>query len=184
MRHDVMSPPVDTSEASGRTGLSQLFGGRRRGPTLLALVLVVGLGVLLVLRATAPADGSAERVAATAAPRPSAPVRFTPSPSASPRGDLPRADVVDASRDRLIGNTTPTGAKPGEQGVFAGVTQILNWYCPDSTALESSIDQLQGWRSVRVVTHPHAGIRLELFLHWTGGTYRWQGPLETLQKCW
>jgi hypothetical protein len=184
MRHDLMSPPADISEASGRTGLSWLFGGRRRGPTLLALVLVAGVGVLLVLRETAPADESAERVAAAAAPQRSAPVRFTPSPSASPRGDLPRADVVDESRDRLIGNTTPTGPEPGEQGVFAGVTQILNWYCPDSTALESSIDQLQGWRSVRVVTHPHRGIRLELFLHWTGSTYRWQGPLGTLERCW
>jgi len=184
MRHDVMSPPADVSQASGRTGLSRLLAGRRRRPTLLVLMLVVGFGTLAALRQTAPAGERPEPAATAPVPEQSLPVRFTPSPTAPPRGTLPRPDVVDASRNRLIGNLSATSPEPGEQGVFAGITEILNWYCPESTALDSSIEQMQGWRSVRVVTRPRAGTEIELFLHWTGTRYRWQGPRDALDQCW
>jgi hypothetical protein len=173
----------DRTEADGRTGLSTPFTGRRRRPMILLGIAVVGLCSLAALRHTAPA-GPAPTTAA-AHPEQQAPrIRYTPSPSAPPRGSLPKPDVVDQERNRLIGDLPEAGTAPGEQAAFTGVNQILNWYCPQSTAMNFSIDQVDGWNSVRVATRPQPGIKVELFLHWTGSMYRWQGPQDALERCW
>lgn len=182
MTHQTVPQTEDRSEADGRTGLSTLFTGRKRRPMILLGLAVIGFGSLAALRHTAP-PGPAPAVAAH--PQQQAPrVRFTPSPSDRPRGSLPKPDVVDEARNRLIGNLPEGGSAPSEQAVFSGVNQILNWYCPQSTAMNLSIDQVNGWSSVRVATRPQAGIEIELFLHWTGSTYRWQGPRDALDRCW
>ena len=143
---------------------------------------VIVFCTLAALRQTAPADST--EAAAIPRPNQSAPVRFTPSPTAQPRGSLPRPDVVDASRNRLVGNVAQTQSEPGEQAAFVSVNQILNWYCPESLALDSSIEPVDGWESVKVIARPRAGTEFELFLHWSGSNYRWQGPKDALDSCW
>lgn len=182
MRQRTGAPVMERSEAGGRVGATTLFGGRRRRPLILIGAAVVGLCAVAALRQTAPADPT-EPKAAPANNQPPR-VRFTPSPATPPRGTLPKPDVVDRQRNRLIGNLPEAGSEPGEQTVFNGVNQILNWYCPESTALDSTIEQIQGWQSVRVITRPHPHVQIELSLNWTGGVYRWQGPLDALDRCW
>lgn len=182
MRQEVRPRDADLSESSGRTGLSALFTGRRRRPAILLTATVVGLATLGALRQTAPTDP--DEKAARPRPEQSLPVRFTPSPTATPRGSLPRPDVVDRSRNRIIGDLPSNGQAPGERAVLSGVAQILDWYCPESTDQESSVDQLRGWESVRVVVRPRPDTPIELFLNWKGETYRWQGPHDTLDRCW
>jgi hypothetical protein len=140
------------------------------------------LCTLAALRETAPPDPVQPRAATNPDQVPR--IRFTPSPSATPRGTLPKPDVVDLGRNRLIGSLPEAGTEPGEQTAFNGVNQILNWYCPESTALDSSIEQVQGWDTVRVIARPRTGTEIEIFLNWTGSLYRWQGPMDALDRCW
>lgn len=111
-------------------------------------------------------------------------VRFTPSPTATPRGTLPKPDVVDKARNRLVGNLPEAGREPGDQTAFNGVNQILNWYCPESAAMNSSIKSVDGWDTVQVIARPRPGTEFELTLDWTGDYYRWQGPIDDLEACW
>jgi hypothetical protein len=183
MTHQTRLQTEERSEADGRTGISTLFAGHRRRPLILVGLTVVGLGSLAALRHTAPPGPTPTTVAAQ--PQQQTPrVRFTPSPSDRPRGSLPKPDVVDEARNRLIGNLPEAGSAPGEQAAFNGVNQIPNWYCPQSAAMNFSIDQVDGWGSVRAVTRPHPGVKIELLLHWTGTMYRWQGPQDALDRCW
>lgn len=182
MRNEVIPPPTDVSQASGRTGISTLFGGPWRRPMLLVAALVVAFCTVAALRETDPTDPSEAAVA----PQPSysLPVRFTPSPTSGPRGSLPRPDVVDHEHNRLVGNVEQSNTEAGEQAAFVGVNQILNWYCPESVSLDSSIKPVDGWTSVQVIARPRPGTEFELMLSWTGAYYRWQGPKDALDKCW
>jgi hypothetical protein len=183
MRNEVIPPPADLSEADGRVGLSALVSGRRRRPALLIAATAIGFCTLAALRQTAPGDSTE---ATTPAPQPnqSLPVRLTPSPTSPPRGSLPKPDVSDAGRNRLIGNVAQNSPEPGEQAAFVSVNQILNWYCPESMSLDSSMEPIDGWRTVKVIARPRPGTEFELFLRWSGSTYRWQGPKDALDDCW
>ena len=153
-----------------------------RGPrgrrTLLALAGVVVLGLLVVLRQTAP---PADRTEPGAAPSPTV---VTPSPTTPPKGDLPTPDVIDRDANRIVGNLPKADRGPGQFSLLSGVYEILNWYCPESTLRQVSIQQLDAWKTVEITARPRPGTELVLILRWTGDAYRWQGPLDQLEECW
>lgn len=174
---------MDSAEADGRTGLSALLSGRGRRPILLIGAVAAVICTLAALRETAPPEPVQHSAASNPGTEPPR-VRFTPSPSAEPRGTLPAPDVVNPGQNRVSGNVPEAGTEPNEQTAFNGVNQILNWYCPESTALDSSIEQVQGWDTVKVIARPRSGTEIALSLTWTGAFYRWQGPLDELERCW
>jgi hypothetical protein len=136
--------------------------------------------VLAVLRDTAPPPE--QRTAAQQQLQ--QPVRFRPTPTTPPRGNLPAPAVTDTGRNLVVGHIPLTGAKPGKDTVLLEVDQILDWYCPESVTRTATVRDLGRWQSAEVTTRPHPGTEITLELKWTGSSYRWQGPYDRLDRCW
>jgi hypothetical protein len=170
-----MSDQRASPAARFRAALSERSSARTA--TLVAAGLVA-VAVLATLRNAVPQDD-----ARTGRPHGTV-VRFTPSPSMSPRGDLPSPVLVDKGGNRVIGHVPLTGAEPGEAAVLLEVDKVLDWYCPEATARSTSIRRLNGWLSVEATTRPRPGQEIVLSMMWTGSWYRWQGRYDQLDKCW
>jgi hypothetical protein len=176
---EVSSPRPDRAGLRGAlASFARGQRGRRRRLAILGAVAVLVFAVLAALRQTAPPQPGGEQAPTVVQPR------FTPSPSASPRGDLPKPAVVDPKGNRIIGHIALVGASPGESTALLEVEKILDWYCPESTSHDTTFRKVKGWDELEATARPRPGSVIVLSLRWTGTSYRWEGAYDALEKCW
>jgi hypothetical protein len=183
-------PRPDRDGLLGRFDRWRAWSYARLGPrttrwvALLAAALLV-LGGLSLLRLAAP-DSPPSRDATRDGQKPEPsrrrPLPATVSPTAPPRGPLPKPDVVDRAANRIAGDLP--APKASEQTALFGVGTILEWYCPSAGFPRVEMHRRGEADSYEANVEPHPGYAFQLRLSWNGESYQWEGPYDALDLCW